>query len=179
MNSREDLFPGLKLSQEPPQWVKIRADIVRFGQKGSFSRTAIHVHLLFDGQAEILYKMKSVRNLYSLRRSLAGRLCIERTTIPADDLDFWMAAQLFRATFGDVVFQSVDNLSTSQIDDDCPVVLRFSPFPQIVADDRCNWSIVLGHTQQFPKDRVVAYPDAQSVPAAFRRTPARSASLMN
>lgn len=140
--------------------MKIPADVVRFGQKGSAGCAAIHVHLLFDDHAEILYKMNSVCNLSSLRCALAGSLRVEATTIPADDLDFRMAAQPLRATLHVAGFQNVDNRAPFEIDDDCPVVLRFSPAPVVNANDVCRWSIVSGRARQLAKDRVVVDLDA-------------------
>lgn len=104
----------------------------------------MHVHLLCNGHAEILHKIKPVGYLQSLRRSLAGSLCVEATTIPADDFDFGMAAQPLRAALDIAIFQNVDNCAPLEIDDDCSVVLRFSPTPVIDAYDPYRWSIVSG-----------------------------------
>jgi hypothetical protein len=55
----------------------------------------MHIHLLFNGLAQILNKMEPVCNLRSLRCPLACCLCIKATTIPADDFNLRVLAQPF------------------------------------------------------------------------------------
>ena len=158
--------------------MKISADVVRIRQKSPAGGAAVHVHLLFDGNTEILNKMKTVSYQQSLWCPLAGSLSVKATAIPADDFDFRMAAQPFCATLHVAVFQNIDNAMPLEIDDDCSEILRFQPAPVVNTDDPCRWSIGSASAEQLAKNRVVADPDAQSVQKTFSGSPACGMSQM-
>lgn len=56
----------------------------------------MHIHLLFNGLAQVLDEMETVCDLQSLRCALTCGLRIYSATIPADDFNLRVLPQLVR-----------------------------------------------------------------------------------
>lgn len=150
-----------------------RADVVGIGQKRAAGRTAMHIHLFFNGLAQILDKMEPVGYLQSLPRALACGLRIKATAIPADDFDLRMLPQPIRAAFNAAIREDINHRAPFEIDNNCPITLEFLPTPIINADDFGCGRSVLHLTFQLAQHRVIADADAQTVQKPFGWTPAR------
>jgi len=151
--------------------VNVCADVVRIGQQGPAGRATMQVHLFFDGLSQILHKMEPVSDLQSLRRALAGSLCIQAATVPADHLDLGMAAQPFRAGLHSAILEDIDHGAPFEINDDGSVSLRFTPAQIIDADNPWWLGGVLRTLLQLAKHRVIADADAQTVQEPLGRPP--------
>ena len=118
-----------------PQQMLGGADVISVGEQRPAGRTPMQVHLLFDRHAKVLHDIEPVCDLCRQWRALTGGLCVETTTIPADNLDFGVAAQPLRACVHVAILKDVDNGALFKIDDDIPVRLRFPPAPVINTND--------------------------------------------
>jgi hypothetical protein len=98
--------------------------------------------------------------------TLTGGLCVETATIPADNLDFGMAAQSIRACVQIAILKDVDNGAPVKIDDHGAVILRLSPAPVIDANDPWRRGIFSGRVEPLANDRVITDLNAQSLHGA-------------
>lgn len=110
-------------------------------------------------------------DLQRLRCALAGSLCIKAATIPADRLDFGVAAQQFHTSLHAAIFEDFDNCAPFEINDDGSVSLRFALAPIVDADDSWQRGGVLRMVLQLPKHRVIADFDIQTVQEPLGRPP--------
>ena len=101
------------------------ATVICVGEQNPTGRATVQVHLFFNRHAKVLQDMEPIRDLFRLWHSLTGGLCVATTSIPADNLDFGMAAQPLRATLFIAILKDVDNVRCSRSTMMVPYVCDF------------------------------------------------------
>ena len=116
--------------------------------------------------------MKAIRYLSGLGRSSARPLCIQTTTVSAQDLDRGVLLQSFRNHLRGALPQYVYHLSPLQVDDNRSVAPALLPTP-IIDASHPQWGLIPngGATLYDPEDGVVTLWDAKMMQYSFGRTP--------
>jgi hypothetical protein len=92
------------------------------------------IELLLDGGPQVLQKMKTVRDLFSLRRSLFGSLSVQPASVPAHNPDTRMTFEPICNRLSRAIGKDVDYLPPLQIHHDCAVATAPLPAPIVDAD---------------------------------------------
>ena len=86
----------------------------------------MHIHLLFNGLAQVLDEMETVCDLQGLRCTLTCGLRISATTIPTDDFNLRVLPQPARTAFNAPIRKNINYGLPLEIDDDGSVSLRLA-----------------------------------------------------
>ena len=120
----------------------------------------MHIHLLFNGLAQVLDEMETVCDLQGLRCTLTCGLRISATTIPTDDFNLRVLPQPARTAFNAPIRKNINYGLPLEIDDDGSVSLRLAPAPIVDANDRWRRGGAFRTLLEVPQHRVIADTDA-------------------
>ncbi len=167
----EYLLPRRPVRKAGLQKVSGCGDVGRVGQQRPAGRTAVQVHLLFDGLPQVLHDMEPVGDLLRLRCPSPCSLGVETAAISADHFHLGMSFQPVSAGDHITILENINDHATLQIDNDRAVGLRLPPAPVVDPDDRRRLGSVLSTVLQLPKRRVIADPKAQTMQEPLGRPP--------